>query len=119
MSLASKKEVKDNEMIPVLQNLIQENFKDRNFNTIVLASTVGISVRHLNRILKKADGSTLSQLIREARLLEAKKLLETQAVNTISEVCSKVGFKKPGYFSKIYKDRFGIKPAKYFDRSRK
>jgi AraC-like DNA-binding protein len=47
-------------------------------------------------------------------LEKAKQLIETTEY-TISEVCYKVGFSSPSYFTKCFKDYFGFLPTELRD----
>jgi len=51
-----------------------------------------------------------NQIIRSMRLLRAKELLEKKAGNA-SQVAYMAGFNSPAYFSKCYRDHFGISPS--------
>ena len=57
---------------------------------------------------------TPNQYIQEIRLNKAKVMLEEGEVRTVKEVAFAVGMKRPGYFSKLFKERFGILPSAYF-----
>lgn len=46
------------------------------------------------------------------RVTKAKELLEDETVS-IKEVCYKVGYSDPNYFSKIFKKATGMTPTEY------
>jgi len=78
-----------------------------------LAEEMGISERQLFRKLKSATGMSPLHYIREIRLQKARKLLELNKTETISEVMHAVGFRKSDYFAKLYRERFGKLPSHY------
>jgi AraC-like DNA-binding protein len=57
-------------------------------------------------------GESLNSFIRTIRLEYSKDLLSNTDLN-ISEVLYEIGFSSRGYFSKIFKERFGVLPHKF------
>ena len=95
-------------------DIVKANFDNPNFGVDDLSKTLHYSARQLNRILKEACGMTTVQFILEVRLLEARQLLLSQQVYTTKEVQHRVGILSQSYFSKKYKDRFGVAPGAAF-----
>ncbi|MBK6285660.1 MAG: helix-turn-helix domain-containing protein [Draconibacterium sp.] len=58
----------------------------------------------------KSSTTNQSQFIRELRLEKGKELLENEDI-TVSEVSYRVGFGSPTYFSKCFRDYFGVAPG--------
>ena len=75
--------------------------KDFEFNTQKLADQMSLSRTQLFRRLKKLSGLTPSQYIREARLNQARFLLENQAYSNVKSVAYSVGMKH-SYRNKVY-----------------
>ena len=67
----------------------------------------------LTRLLKKATGLSPNQFIREIRLQQACRLLETKQYPTVLEVVYAVGFENASHFARRYAERFGKKPSEY------
>ncbi len=86
------------------------NFK---YKVSDLAAEMLISERHLLHKMKQITGLTPQEFIRELKLQKARALLENHVKNTIAEISYAVSFDTPGYFSKVYKNRFGKSPAEY------
>lgn len=74
----------------------------------------GLSPQKLQLATQFLYGESLNSFIRTIRLEYAKDLLTTTDKN-ISEVLFEVGFSSRGYFSKIFKERFGVLPNEYSD----
>jgi AraC-like DNA-binding protein len=63
-------------------------------------------------------GKTPVEFIRFIRLEKAKHLLETSQLN-ISEICYKVGFNTPKYFTKAFKAEYNVLPSEYMNELNK
>ncbi|MCB0650857.1 MAG: helix-turn-helix transcriptional regulator, partial [Saprospiraceae bacterium] len=59
---------------------------------------------------KAMTNQSPNEIIRVMRLLRAKELLEKKAGNA-SEIAFMVGFNSLAYFSKCYRDHFGVPPS--------
>jgi signal transduction histidine kinase/ligand-binding sensor domain-containing protein/AraC-like DNA-binding protein len=69
--------------------------------------------------VKRLTGLTPNQYIQEARLLEAKRLLELRVHSSFSSVVAAVGMKSESYFSLLFRQRFGVAPTSYFPKNRR
>lgn len=99
-----------------LEEIVQLEISNRQFNILELASVMAVSERQLFRQIKRLTGMTPNKYLRDIKLYKAKELLEDYTYGTISEVSYAVGFEDSHYFSKIYTARFGKKPAEYMAR---
>lgn len=93
--------------------LVVDNISKTNFGVSDLADALAISERNLYRKLKKLTGITVNEFIREIRIDTAKTLIKTKRYNTIADIAYAVGFKDPGYFSKVFEELAGETPSKY------
>ncbi len=64
----------------------------------------------MNLKVKSISGSSPVELLRTARLNRGYQLLLTTGKN-VSEVAYDVGFTAPSYFTKCFKDEFGVSPS--------
>ena len=98
-------------MVEALDNYIRENAGDDISNTEI-GAIFGYHPFYISKVLKDRKGTTLRQYIIAYRLKLAKKLLEEsgKSVNEISEEC---GFNDPSYFTKTFKNAFGMTPKDY------
>lgn len=74
----------------------------------VICEKFFISQSQLNRIFKKATGSSVWEYITIKRLLSARNLI--RAGEPAGQVCLKCGFKDYSSFYRMYKSRFGVSP---------
>ncbi|NNK82315.1 MAG: response regulator [Flavobacteriaceae bacterium] len=90
--------------------LIQEDISNSNFGSEDLAKRLLISKSQLYRKIKAITEKSTAVFIRSIRLQYAKELLSTTE-KTVSEVAYEVGFKDPSWFSRAFKDEFGLSPS--------
>lgn len=103
---------KEDEFIQEVQQIIQKNLSDPDFNVIALCKEIGMSRTQLHNKLKAITNRSASIYIRFVRLKEARHLLgETD--QTISEIAFQVGFKDPNYFSRTFHQEFGASPSQF------
>ena len=75
-----------------------------------LASHLNLSRSQFYRKIKALTNQTANEFLRNIRIERAKQIIEMGNTN-ISEVCYKVGFSSPSYFTKCFKAHFGILPT--------
>lgn len=93
-----------------LQNHIEKHLGDSELSIEMLSEELGISRTQLFRKTKALTGISPIELIRHVRLRKAQQLLR-KTDSTIQQVAYEVGFTSPSYFSKCYKEFFGINPS--------
>jgi len=96
------------EMINKLNDLIDTYFIEKR-NTSFYSNALNISSRQLNNILNKNMNKSISVLIRERILVEAKRLL-CYTDKTISEIAYQLNFTDKTYFHKFFKVHEKITP---------
>lgn len=73
---------------------------------------IGLSAPHLTRICRDVLGAPPNALVRQRRMLEAKRLLEYSTLS-INDIALRCGFKDPGFFSRAFKSQVGITANAY------
>lgn len=76
-----------------------------------LAAHLGLSLRSLQQLVRKHRGMTAYQLIEQARLRHARRLLRASSMN-VSEVALACGFAHFGRFAAKYATTFGLVPGR-------
>ena len=99
----------DQEFITNVLNYINKNISDNNLNVENLADELLLSRSKLYRKIKALTGLTANEFIRNVRLEKSKEILENSEFS-ISEICYKVGFSSPSYFTKCFKLQYGVLP---------
>lgn len=100
-----------NNWLRELDVLILENLEAPEMTIALLAKEMSISEPQFYRRVKQWTGKSPNIYIREIRLKKAKLLLESGDAKKVKEVAYQVGFLKVEYFSKLYFERYGIRPS--------
>ncbi|MEA1786221.1 two-component regulator propeller domain-containing protein [Arenibacter sp. GZD96] len=100
----------DKDFITKVLDYIHKNIADEDLNVEQLAGDLHLSRSQLYRKIKSLTGQTANEFLRTVRLEKAKDFIESGDVS-ISEVCYQVGFSSPSYFTKCFKNHFGILPT--------
>ena len=108
----------DEQIIKRALGCIENNMDNTSYNVEALSSDMGMSRMNLYRKLQSITGQTPTEFIRAIRLKRAAQLLESSQL-TISEVADRVGFSSSSYFSKCFKEQFGMLPTQYQEEKNK
>ena len=103
-------------MVEALDNYIRDNAGDDISNTEI-GAIFGYHPFYVSKVLKDRKGTTLRQYIIAYRLKLAKKLLDESA-KSVNEVAEECGFNDPSYFTKTFKNAFGMTPKEYRNLSK-
>lgn len=106
----SQLEDRDKQFLHQLHAIIQKNLSDSEFGVEDVGKEIGLSRVQLYRKVKAMTGSSVVDLLRKARLAKAKRLLESRSMS-VSEVAYDVGFSAPSYFTKCFKEEYGMLPG--------
>lgn len=67
---------------------------------------------YLSRLIKQSTGKIFSDILKQIRLNEAEKLLSTTELS-VREISTRIGYIKPSYFYKFFKQHHGLTPMEY------
>ena len=101
---------KEDIFLTKFREFIEKNLSDSDLGVETIGAELGLSRVQLYRKIKALTGLSPVELLRTARLQKGRQLLE-RTDKTISEVAYEVGFTAPSYFTKCFKDEFGISPS--------
>ena len=99
----------DKEFVSKIRSEIHRNISNNDFGVEQLGAAVDLSRVQLYRKVKALTGLSPVELIRATRVNRARKLIEGGATS-VSEVAYQVGFTSPSYFTRCFKDQFGVSP---------
>ena len=80
---------------------------------LLLASEVNMGRSKLYIRIKEATGITPNEFTLHIKLKEGLKMLKESPTLNISEIAYRLGFTSPRYFSKCFKDFYGVTPQAY------
>lgn len=102
-------ESSDERFLKQVKLAIEGQISNRSYGLKDLAADLSISTSSLQKKLKRICDKSVSQFIREYRLKRSRDLIDLGYGN-LSEIAMKAGFRSLSYFSKCYKDFYGVSP---------
>lgn len=108
----------DRQFLKKLIQYVDDNLLDGNLDILSLSDCMCIGRSSLFRKLRSITGMTPNAFVNKYRLNKAAKLLESGEFR-VSEVYDMVGFKSASYFSKAFRQQFGLTPSEYALSGRK
>ena len=102
----------DQKFLEKVQAVLDDNLVKSTFSVEEFSKSVGMSRMQLHRKLKALTGLTATEFIRSQRLKLAVDLLKSSQAN-ISEIGYTVGFNDHSYFTKCFKEAYGLSPKEY------
>ena len=92
------------------KEVVESRMENSELSVEDLAADMNLSRVQLYRKVKSITGSTPVELLRTARLNRAYRLLLTTD-RSVSEIAYQVGFTAPSYFTKCFKEEYGMLPG--------
>ena len=83
-----------------------------------LAKAQHLSPAYLSRYIRAQSGKTFTRLIEEARMAEARRLLEESDLK-VDRVCQLADYAEVSYFIRRFKQAFGVTPKQYQQQCRR
>ena len=108
----------DEKFLKRVFDCIESNINNYNFSVEELSRQMSLSRVSLYKRLLALTGKTPVDCIRTVRLKRAVQLLEKSKLS-IASIAYEVGFNNPTYFSKVFKDEYGVVPSEYFNQQDK
>ena len=92
------------------KEVVEASLENSELSVEDLAASMNLSRVQLYRKVKNITGSTPVELLRTARLNRSYQLLLTTD-RSVSEIAYQVGFTAPSYFTKCFKEAYGMLPG--------
>ncbi|MCE2613096.1 ATP-binding protein [Flavobacteriaceae bacterium D16] len=92
--------------------LVHNNLDNSKYDSGLLAKDLAMSESQLYRKLRAITDKSTAIFIRHVRLEKAKELLKNSE-KTVAEVAFETGFNDPNWFSKVFREAFGVSPTKF------
>lgn len=106
----------DRKFLQRVEQYIEENIGNSEANIDDMAAFAASSRSSLNRKLRSLVGITAAQLLIDARMRQAARMLSRPADGgkpNISDVAYKCGYADTRYFSRCFKKKYGVAPSEY------
>lgn len=100
----------DRKFIERLKAAMEKHLPESDVKVNDIGSDIGLSRVQLYRKLKAITGLSPAELLRQMRLQKAHDLI-MHSDQPISAIAYDTGFSSPGYFSKCFRDEYGISPS--------
>ncbi|MET6999025.1 helix-turn-helix domain-containing protein [Chitinophaga defluvii] len=94
-----------------LRRLLEVNY-NKEHQVAFYANAFALTPKRLNEITKEKTGRTVTELLHDRLVLEAKRNLAFSH-KSVKEICYELGFEDPAYFSRFFKNHTGISPQDY------
>ncbi|WP_304647965.1 hybrid sensor histidine kinase/response regulator transcription factor [uncultured Duncaniella sp.] len=108
----------DEKMVEKAVKYVVTNIKRTDLSVEELSAHLGMSRVHLYKKLKATTGKTPIEFIRLIRLKRGAQMLRESQLN-VSEIAFQLGYNNPKYFSKYFKEEFGVLPSVYQNQESK
>ncbi len=104
-----ERENKAKGIIEEAKQKIQEEFGDPDIGLEKIAAEVGLTQIYFSSLFKKETGMSFVEYLTDTRMKEAMRLLK-ETNEKIYVVAQKVGYLESGYFSHVFKKKYGMSP---------
>lgn len=94
---------------------VNEHFSDSSLTLAAISSELGYNTKYLSHMFIKKTGISFSDYLKEIRLRQAV-LLINQGLTSVKNISILCGFSDPLYFSKVFKQNFGVSPHEYISK---
>ena len=105
--------VMDQELLDKATIVIRRNFDNPDFDMNMLAAELNMGRSKMFTRLKEVVGLTPNEFTLKLKLEEALRMLQEAPQYNISEISYQLGFASPRYFSRCFKDFYGVSPLSY------
>jgi len=108
--------INNNKTIYSIKNVVEyisANYWDTNITASMFAEKLSITPQHFSRLFKQYIGLSFPDYVNDIRLKKAKELIDKYMELSINEISLKAGFNNSSYFSKAFRNMFGVTPTRY------
>ena len=106
----------DEQFIRKLEYIIEENISDDKFGVPEMQHGLAMSKTQLHRKMKAIINQAPGEFLRNYRLKRAAQLISGKS-DSVTQIAYSVGFSNLSYFTKCFKELFGVIPSEYDNQS--
>ena len=94
-------------------SIVEIYLADTDFSQEKFCAEIGMSKASLYRKINSLTNQSINEFVRNIRLKKAAKILRSGKQFHIAELGYRVGFSEPSYFTKKFRELFGMTPKAY------
>jgi signal transduction histidine kinase/DNA-binding response OmpR family regulator len=106
----------ENKFVIKVKHTIEAHLEESDFDVETLCHLLTLSRSQVHRKLSALTGLSATHFIRFVRLLKAKEMIINSGFS-IAAVAYDCGFNDPAYFSRVFKQEFGVSPHVWRERN--
>ena len=110
-AIQGAKSQNENPTIKKVCDYIDQNL-DKDISLEEMADYSSVSPFYLSKLFKDEKGVTFINFITDKRLDKGRELLSKSDLS-IKEITAQIGYNDQNYFSRIFKNKFGLSPKEY------
>jgi AraC-like DNA-binding protein len=95
-----------------VKKIVNAKFFKCDLSPGAVAEELEVNPDYLGRVFKQVVGESIGSFIIHRRLRESRKLLQESDLN-VNQVAMAVGFNDPGYFRRLFRRQYDIRPAEF------
>lgn len=99
-------------------DIVRKDFSDPSLSTESIAGQLGLGARQLTRKIKALTNYPPYEIIKDFRMKRARELIIGTEEN-FSEIAFSIGYSSASYFSKCFKETFGMSPTELREHLKK
>lgn len=103
----------DEDLLERTMEIIERNLDNSEFGLNDLIRELCMSRTYFFQKIKGITGQTPQEFLTTVRLKKAAFLLKTDLTKNVSEISDKTGFSSPRFFSRCFKEAYGVSPLAY------
>ena len=103
---------KGHHSVDVIKKYVDDHYADHDFSLEVMHVALSYNKKYISHIFKKHFGVGIIEYLNTIRIQNALTLIQ-QGFTSVNDIADRCGYSDSHYFSKIFKARIGIAPAKY------
>ena len=112
---AHEKAPERSKIVSEIESSIINNYPDCNYELDTYLRSLPFSYDYLRKLFKKEVGMTPHKYLNDKRLQTAAESLSSDFADagSVSEIARMCGFREPLYFSRMFKNKYGMSPSAY------
>jgi DNA-binding response OmpR family regulator/nitrogen-specific signal transduction histidine kinase len=104
---------RDQDFLKKIIQLVESDISNSEFDKEDFYRQIGMSRTQVYRKLNSLTNQSVNEFIRNIRLKKAAEILKCSKNISISELAYTVGFSNPNYFTRVFREHFGVTPTQY------